>query len=133
MHTESTSLPLLFTGEYWYRRLTPYGRDLMRALVKASGQGFPYRETLLEPENSEVPMVMLLDSLDEQIGRMLTGAQDESLLPQAVEGSSYLKERNIAVDCDLLWEELARIVEKVDRGCYTESGYRNLLRRQAVP
>ena len=127
-----TAPPVGHTGEFWCRRLTDYGRDVMRALVRASAPAFAYPETFADPPDADVPVLALLAVADAQIsGLWRAGAPLDAAALSAV---SYLRERGVAVSAPRLAETLSDVLAALDGGCYDEGGHKDpaALRRATI-
>ncbi|MGQ9889284.1 MAG: hypothetical protein ACUVSX_12450 [Aggregatilineales bacterium] len=123
-----TAPPVGHTGEFWCRRLTDYGRDVMRALVRASAPAFAYPETFVEPPDADVPALALLAVADAQISGLRRAGIP--LDAAALSAHPYLRERGVAVSAARLADALAAL----DGGCYDDSGHKDpaALRRAII-
>lgn len=129
---EQSAPPVGHTGEFWCRRLTDYGRDLMRALVRAGSPAFAYPETFADPEDADVPVLALLAAADAQVnGLWQAAARPDAAALNAV---PFLRARRVAVDPARLVAELAPVLAALDGGCYDEIGRKDpaALRRAMI-
>ncbi len=127
-----TAPPVGHTGEFWCRRLTDYGRDVMRALVRASTPAFAYPETFVEPLDVDVPALALLAVADAQISGLRRAGIP--LDAAALSAHPYLRERGVAVSAARLADTLADVLAALDGGCYDDSGHKDpaALRRAMI-
>lgn len=122
---EHTEPPVQHTGEFWHWKLTPYGLDLMRTLTRASAGGFAYQETFLEPEQSAIPQLVLLDRLNSAIHMQLADPNSETDWAALLEDQPFLRERGIEIDPTLLANEIERLTQRILQNAYAETGSRH--------
>ena len=129
---EKTAPPVEHGGDFWYWKLTAYGLDLMRALVRASDAGFSYAETFMEPNPDTIPQLVLIGQVNaiiqSQIGN--TGTQPE--WAAILDHNPYLHDRRVIVDSTIFQREIDRLVGQIRQGHYDLSGSRTYFPPQRV-
>lgn len=129
---EQSAPPVGHVGEFWCRRLTDYGRDVMRALARASSPGFAYPETFAGPEDADVPALALLAAADAQVnGLWRAGAPPDAA---ALAAAPYLCAQRVTVDAGRLAALLGPLLAALDGGCYDAAGRKDpaALRRAMI-
>ncbi len=121
---EKTAPPVEHRGDFWYWKLTPYGLDLMRALVRASAAGFSYFETFMEPDSDKVPQLILLNYLNALICLRLTHPSPQPNWSVNFNCSPYLRDQGIVIDTNAFQTELDRLIARIRRGRYDPAGNR---------
>ncbi len=124
--------PVSYVGEFWCRRLTDYGHDIMRALVLASRPGFAYPETFADPEDADVPVLALLAAADAQVRALWCAAARPDAA--ALNAVPYLRARCVTVDADRLAALLSPVLTALAHGAYDANGHKNAaaLRRAMI-
>jgi hypothetical protein len=121
---EKTTPPVQHAGEFWYWRLTPYGRDLMRMLVHASASGFAYAETFVQPEDSEIPQLTLLANLNHGIQAQMEHPAAPFAWTAVFEHSDFLQAQGVQIDLTVFQPELGRMIEQIRQDFYDAAGWR---------
>lgn len=119
---EKTTPPIEYTGDFWYWKLTSYGLDLMRALVRASVDGFSYFETFMEPELEVIPQLVLLDQLNAVIHSRLTDPYNLLDWGTIFEHSQYLRDKSVTVNTGVFECEVDCLIARIRQGRYDPSG-----------
>jgi hypothetical protein len=129
---EQSAPPVGHTGEFWCRRLSDYGRDVMRALVRASSPAFTYPETFADPQDAEVPVLALLAAADLQVYDLWRAAVPPDAA--ALNAVPFLRARQVAVDAARLAERLGPVLAALDANAYDENGRKDpaALRRALI-
>lgn len=124
LYREKTTPPVEHRGDFWYWKLTPYGLDLMRVLVRASAAGFPYAETFMEPDPEAVPQLALLGRLNVLISAHLTHTVPLPDWAASLDHSAYLRDQKVVIDATVFQRELDGLIAQIRRGCYDLAGNR---------
>ncbi|MBZ0295679.1 MAG: hypothetical protein K8L99_24185 [Anaerolineae bacterium] len=132
LHVEHTAPPVQYDGEFWYWRLTSYGFDLMRLLVQAAVEGFPYRETFTEPAQSEIPQLVLLAAINNVFHTMQTNPTYNTPWDELVDHDSYLQEQGIILDMECFQKQLSALFNRLTDD-YEPSGNKILHHPGIVP
>lgn len=124
LRREKTAPPVEHGGDFWFWKLTAYGLALMRALVRASGTGFSYAETFMEPDLDAIPQLVLMDQINTTIQSQITHIATSTDWATILDHSPFLYEKRIVVDPMIFQHEVDRLVEQVRQGHYDLSGSR---------
>lgn len=116
-------------GDFWYWKLTYYGLDLMRLLVWTANKPFSYAETFEEAELENIPQLMLLAQLNNNIDIQLTHDISEPQWGAILDDSLYLHDKDIMIDLELFQFGIEDFVKRIQQGRYSYSGNRVYLPR----
>lgn len=119
-----TAPPVEHSGDFWYWMLTPFGLTIMRILVRASLDAFSYAETFMQPDRSEIPQLVLLETITTAMQDQLT---DSILQPDWVRilvSSQFLHEQHVLIDPAAFHRQMDHLTVQVKLACYDMAGYR---------
>ena len=108
-------------GDFWYWKLSLYGLDLMRLLVNSSAVGFSYAETFTEPDIEQIPQLLMLEEINEEIHHLLVHP-DYPVDWDAVLRCDYLHDKTI--DVGQFERGIARLIVRIQDTYYISSGNR---------
>lgn len=111
-------------GEFWFWKLSSYGLDLMRLLVRTSNRAFSYAATFTEMEIENVPQLMLLSQLNSEIRIKLIRPMSESKWAPILDCHSYLHDQGIVIELELFQTEMEKFIMRIRQGRYSPSGSR---------
>lgn len=128
-----TAPPVEHSGDFWYWMLTPFGLTLMRILVRASRDGFSYAETFMQPDTSEIPQLVLLDTIAAAMQDQLTDSLCEPDWVHILDSSPFLNEQHILVDPTAFHRQMDRLMIQVTQAGYDVAGNRIYTRPGKFP
>ena len=118
-----TTPPVEHRGDFWYWKLTLYGLHLMRAVVRASYDGFSYTETIMEPEPDTRSQLVFLYQLNSAIHATIAGTPPLQWAAM-LDSNPYLHDRQVIIDIPTFEREIDHLVARITGGYYDAFGHK---------